>query len=78
MQPTSPIASIVGGVIALLLIATIVYLLIAPAVFLRMHPPPPGITEVGFDLSSLITKPLYWLISIVAFGVGFYWSFRRS
>jgi len=65
------------GIVALL-IATIVYLLIAPAVFLRMHPPPPGITEVGFDLSSLITNPLYWLISIVAFGVGFYWSFRRS
>ena len=65
------------GIVALL-IATIVYLLIAPAVFLRMHPPPPGITEVGFDLGSLITKPLYWLISIVAFGVGFYWSFRRA
>ena len=60
------------------LIATIAYVPIAIAVHLRSHPMPPGPVEVGFDLRWLVINPLYWLIAIAAFAVGFYWSFRRS
>ena len=59
-------------------IATIGYVIIAPVVFLRMHPPPPGVAEVGFDLRVFFNSPLYWLIAIAAFAFGFYWQFRRT
>jgi hypothetical protein len=64
------------GIVTFLL-ATIAYVFIATAVFLRRHPIPPG-EEVGFDLRSLIANPLYWLIAIAAFALGFYWQFRRT
>jgi hypothetical protein len=59
------------------LTATIGYVIIAPVVFLRMYPPPPG-AEVGFDLRVFFNNPLYWLIAIAAFALGFYWKFRRA
>jgi hypothetical protein len=80
-------------------IATIAYVLIATAVFLRRHPVSPGTvgiryfparkldvflrrvppgTEVGFDLRALVANPIYWLIAIAAFALGFYWQFRRT
>ena len=58
-------------------IATIAYVLIATAVFLRRHSVPPG-TEVGFDLRALVANPIYWLIAITAFALGFYWEIRRA
>jgi hypothetical protein len=58
-------------------IATIAYIIIASAVFMRKYAPPPG-TEVGFDLSTLLTRPLFWLIAIAAFALGFYWQFHRT
>ena len=57
-------------------VTTIAYVLMRRC-FLRRHALPPG-TEVGFDLRSLITSPLYWLIAIAAFALGFYWELRRA
>jgi hypothetical protein len=61
-----------------LFIATIAYVVIFPFVYLRMYPPPPGVAHVGFDLRVFFTNPLYWLIAIAAFALGFYWEFRSG
>jgi hypothetical protein len=58
------------------LIATIAYVFVATAVFLRRYPQPEGVV-VGFDLRSLITNPMCWIIAIAAFALGFYWRFRK-
>ena len=34
--------------------------------------------EIGFDLSSLIYSPLFWLIAVSGFALGFVWEFRRA
>ena len=57
-------------------IATIAYLVIAPVVLVRMYPPPGA--EVGFDLRGFFASPLFWLIAIAAFALGFYWELRRA
>jgi hypothetical protein len=59
-------------------IATIGYLINVPVVFLRMYPPPPGVANVGLDVRVFFSNPLYWLIAIAAFALGFYWQFRRA
>jgi hypothetical protein len=61
-----------------LFIATIGYVVVFPVVFLRMYPSPPGVANVGFDLRVFFTNPLYWLIALAAFVLGFYWEFRRA
>jgi hypothetical protein len=58
-------------------IATIAYIVIFPVVFIRMYPPPPGV-HVGIDLRVFFGNPLFWLIALAAFALGFYWEFRRA
>jgi H+/Cl- antiporter ClcA len=71
------IKSILVGVVALFS-ATILYVVILTAVFMRLHPPPPG-AEVSLDLRSVINhEPSFWLVALLAFGAGFYWEFRRA
>ena len=47
-------------------------------------PPPNGgevdfdLRTVGFDLSSLLHSPLFWLVAVVGFGIGFSWAVSRS
>jgi hypothetical protein len=38
---------------------------------------PPG-GEIGFDLSSLLYSPVFWLVASLGFAVGFVWSLRGS
>jgi hypothetical protein len=71
------IKSTLIGILALFA-ATIVYLVIALVLLVRMYPPPPGVGEVGFDLRVLFNSPLCWLIAITAFALGFYWELRRA
>lgn len=32
--------------------------------------------EIGFDLSSLIYSPLFWLVAVAGFALGFVWMLR--
>jgi hypothetical protein len=32
----------------------------------------------GLDVRAVLTRPFFWLIAILAFGIGFYWEFRRA
>jgi hypothetical protein len=57
--------------------ATVVYIPSAVFVFLRKHPLPPDV-HVSVNVVSLIHLPVYWLIAIAAFAIGFYWQFRRG
>ena len=35
--------------------------------------------EVSFDLRSMLGRPsLVWLLTLIGFGVGFYWTYRRG
>jgi hypothetical protein len=68
-------ATLVG--IVTFFLATIGYVVCAIALFTRSYEPPSGV-EVGFDLRMLAASPLYWLIAIAAFALGFYWQFRRT
>ncbi len=70
------IKSILVGIVALF-VTTIAYIVCATFVFMRMHPPPPG-AEVAFDLRAMLNGPLFWLIALAAFALGFYWEFRRA
>jgi hypothetical protein len=56
-------------------VATIAYLIIAIRVYMRRLAPHAGV-EIGFDLRILVNSPLYWLIAIAAFALGFYLELR--
>ena len=56
---------------------TLVYIPSAVFVFLRKHPLPPGV-HVGVNVIALIKLPIYWLIAIAVFTLGFYWQFHRT
>jgi len=68
------IKSILVGIV-MAFVATILYVVGSMYIFLRRYPPPPG-AEVAFDLRRIVS-PLFWLIPLVTFGLGFYWEFRR-
>jgi hypothetical protein len=70
------IKSVLVGIVALFA-TTIVYVVILISLLLRIHPPPPG-AEVGFDLLSILDRPSFWLVMLLAFVLGFYWEFRRA
>ena len=70
------IKSILVGFVALFA-TTIVYLVILISVLLRRYPPPPG-AKVGFSLLSILDRPSFWLVMLLAFALGFYWEFRRA
>ncbi len=70
------IKSTLVGIVTLF-VTTIAYLLCVPLIFMRTHPPPPG-AEVAFDVRGLLNSPLFWLIAVAAFALGFYWEFRRA
>ena len=40
-------------------------------------PKVPPSTGVGIDIRGFF-GPLFWVIAIIAFGAGFYWTFRRA
>jgi hypothetical protein len=67
--------SLVG--IVTLFIATVAYILAYELVVLTTYPIPPGV-HVSFAIVPMINRPLYWLIAIAAFALGFYWEFRRA
>ena len=58
-------------------IVTVVYIPSATFVLLRKYAPPPGV-HVGIDVVALINRPVYWLIAIAAFALGFYLEFSRA
>jgi hypothetical protein len=68
------IKSILVGIV-MAFVATILCVVGSMYILLRRYPPPPGAVEVAFDLRSI--SPLFWLIPVVTFGLGFYWEFRR-
>ena len=70
------IKSVLVGIVSLFGVA-IVYLIFAPYVVLRLFPPPPQ-TEVSLDVLALLSRPLFLLIALAGFALGFYWEFRRG
>jgi hypothetical protein len=65
------IKGLLFGILALVL-ATIVYIPVAAFVLLKKYPPPPGTVHVGVNVVALINYPVYWLIALAAFALGFY------
>jgi hypothetical protein len=65
------------GIVALI-VATIFYIPVAAFVLLKEYPPPPGTVHVAVNVFALIHSPVYWLIAIAAFALGFYWQFHRT
>jgi hypothetical protein len=70
------IKSVLIGIV-LVFAVTIAYLISAPFILLLLYPPPPH-TEVAFDVHALLTRPLFLLIALAAFVLGFYWEFRHA
>ena len=68
---------VVAGLAALLL-ALVLYFYIYYAFVIRPRLPkaPPG-TLVGLNV-RVFNVPLFCLIAILAFAIGFYWEFRRA
>jgi hypothetical protein len=63
------------GIVTLFL-ATVVYILSFAFLLKRKYPVPPGV-HVAIAIVPLINRPLYWLIGIAAFALGFCWEFQR-
>jgi len=70
------IKSTLVGIVALF-VATIIYFVCVTSILMRKYPPPPG-GEVSFDLRVLVNSPLFWLVALAAFALGFYWEFHRT
>jgi hypothetical protein len=56
---------------------TIVHVVILISVLVRLSPTS-SCCEVSFDLRSILNRPSFWLIPLVAFALAFYWEFRRA
>ena len=56
--------------------ATIVYLICLTFVLMRRYPPPQS-GEVSLDLRAVMNGPLFWLVALAGFAIGFYWECRR-
>jgi hypothetical protein len=71
------VKSVLAGVAALL-VASALYFYIYYAFFIRpeLQKMPPG-TGVGFDI-RVFDLPLFSLIALLAFAIGFYWEYRRA
>jgi hypothetical protein len=71
------VKSVLAGVAALF-IALVVYFYVYYALLIRPTLPklPPG-TGVGIDI-RVFNLPLFCLIALFAFALGFYWEFRRA
>ena len=71
------VKSVVAGVAALL-VASVLYFYIYYVVLIRPTLPkmPPG-TSVGLDV-RIFDLPLFSLIAVLAFAIGFYWEYRRA
>ena len=62
--------------IAALLLASILYVWIYFALFIRSKVPP-GVT-IGVDVRIFLASVVFWLVALLAFAAGFYWEFRRA
>jgi hypothetical protein len=64
--------------VAALVVASILYVYIyAFWVLPRLSKAPPGIGVV-VSVGSIFGQPLFVLIALLAFAIGFYWEFRRA
>ncbi|PYS56037.1 MAG: hypothetical protein DMG13_01465 [Acidobacteria bacterium] len=73
----SYIKSLMFGTVTLML-SVVIYVMIyvwwTYAALRRNYP----VGEIGFDLSSLIHSPVFWLTAVSGFALGFIWEFRRA
>jgi hypothetical protein len=67
--------SVAVGLLAFSVMA-VVYVVILFSYLLRKYPPPPG-AEVAIDIRGVITGPLFWVITLAAFALGFWLVYRR-
>jgi hypothetical protein len=64
--------------VAAFVISAILYIVVLFAVMMRRYPPPPG-GEVGLDLHrAVVLSPSFWVVTLLAFALAFYWAFRRA
>jgi hypothetical protein len=68
------VKSVLAGVAALV-VALILFFYLYGVFFIPKAPP--GIV-VLCDVSGFITHPVFLLILLLAFAIGFYWEFRRA
>jgi hypothetical protein len=66
--------SIAVAVLAFLA-AAVLYVVILFSYLLRKYPPPPS-AEVGLDLSRVVLSPLFLLVTLSAFALGFWLVYR--
>ena len=62
--------------LVMLVVGAVLYVVYLVLIVSRKHEPPPG-GEVSLDLGSLVYSPLFWLVALAAFAIGFYWEYRR-
>jgi hypothetical protein len=75
------IKSLLTGVVTLL-VSALLFMIIQTFRALRMARTEMAKTgapmEVGIDVVSLFRSPQFWILAFIAFGVGFWWQFRRA
>ena len=69
--------SVLAGIIALV-VASVLYVYLFFALWVRPRLPKvrPGV--VGVDARLIFGRPFFWLVALLSFAVAFYWEFRRA
>ena len=67
------IKSIAVGAVAFFASA-VLYIVIWSYLHARSFHAPPGV-EVGISLGLLLVRPWFWLVTFLAFVLGFYWEY---
>jgi hypothetical protein len=63
-------AALIASVLCLCVYFMLVVFVVAPKV-------PTG-QSVGIDIRSVFGGPIFWLIALLAFAIGWYWEFRGA
>ena len=57
-------------------VSAVLYISIWSYLHRQSYHAPPGV-EVGISLGLLLFRPWFWLVTFLAFTLGFYWEYRR-
>lgn len=71
------IKSMMVGV-ATLFASAVLFIVVHMWLVLRNLKVPEGTVVVGISVGSLAKTPWFWIVVLIAFGIGFWWQFRRS
>jgi hypothetical protein len=72
------IKGLLAGTLTLLLSIVVYVVVWSWYMFRRSADSMPSGAEVGIDLSAFLYSPIFWLVAVLGFALGFVWAFRTG